>query len=50
MVLFVTLSIRQRRNAKGRRDLIEAHERAARAERDLEIAREQARQRTDPDQ
>ena len=50
VALFVTLSLRQRRNAKARRDLVEAHERAARAERDLEIAQEQARQRTDPDQ
>jgi type VI protein secretion system component VasK len=49
VVLFVTLSLRQRRNLKGRRDLVEAHERAARAERDLEIAQEQAQQRTDPD-
>jgi hypothetical protein len=49
LVLIVTLSLRQRRNATARVDLIEAHERAARAERDLEIAQEQARQRTDPD-
>jgi beta-lactamase regulating signal transducer with metallopeptidase domain len=50
VVLIVTLSLRQRRNAKVRRDLIEAHERAARAERDLEIAQQQAHPRIDPDQ
>jgi hypothetical protein len=50
VVLFVTLSLRQRRNAKARRDLVEAHERAARAERDLEIAQEHAHPRIDPDQ
>lgn len=49
VVFIVSLSLRQRRNAKARLDVIEAHERAARAERDLEIAQEQARQRTDAD-
>jgi len=33
VVLFVTLSIRQSRNARLRRDLVEAHERAAREPR-----------------
>jgi hypothetical protein len=50
LVLIVALSLRQRRNARARLDLVEAHERAALAERDLEIAREQARQRADTDQ
>lgn len=54
-VLFVTVSMRgrQRRGLKRsdqtRRDLAEAHERAARAERDRDIAQEQASQRSDPD-
>jgi uncharacterized membrane protein len=53
VVLFVTVSMRgrQRRGLKRsdetRRDLAEAHERAARAERD--IAQAQASQRSDPD-
>jgi predicted Holliday junction resolvase-like endonuclease len=51
VVLFVTLSMRgrQRRVGKRRDDLAEAHERAARAERDREIAQEQAHQQGDPD-
>ena len=55
VVLFVTVSMRgrQRRGLKRsdetRRDLAEAHERAARAERDRDIAQEQASQRSDPD-
>jgi uncharacterized membrane protein len=55
VVLFVTLSMRgrqrrglQRREAT-RHDLAEAHERAARAERDRDIAQEQASQPRDPD-
>jgi len=50
----VTMSMRgrQRRGVKRRdetrHDLAEAHERAARAERDRDIAQEQA-QRSDPD-
>jgi uncharacterized membrane protein len=49
VVLFVTLSMRgrQRRGGKSRQDLADAHERAARAERDRDIAQEQAR-RSDP--
>lgn len=55
VVLFVTASMRgrQRRGVKRRDetqlDLAEAHERAAQAERDRDIAQEQARQRFDPD-
>jgi uncharacterized membrane protein len=55
VVLFVTLSMRgrQRRGIKHREetrhDLAAAHERAARAERDRDLAQEQAQQRTDPD-
>jgi len=55
VVLFVTVSMRgrQRRGVKRREetrhDLAEAHERAARAERDLDIAQEQNQQRPDPD-
>lgn len=54
VVLFVTVSMRgrQRRGMKRRdetrREVGEAHERAARAERDRDIAQEQA-QRNDPD-
>lgn len=55
IVLFVTLSMRGRqrrglkRGAETREDLAEAHERAARAERDRDVAQEQAQQRADPD-
>jgi predicted Holliday junction resolvase-like endonuclease len=50
VVLFVTLSMRGlKRGAETREDLAEAHERAARAERDRDVAQEQAQQRTDPD-
>ena len=55
VVLFVTVSMRgrQRRGAKRRdetrHDVAEAHERAARAERDRDIAQEQTQQRTDPE-
>jgi uncharacterized membrane protein len=55
VVLFVTLSMRgrQRRGLKRQeatqRDLAEAHERAARAERDRDIAQEQSSQPRDPD-
>jgi uncharacterized membrane protein len=55
VVLFVTASMRgrQRRGLKRRDqtrgDLAEANERAARAERDRDIAQEQASQRSDPD-
>ena len=55
IVLFVTVSMRGRqrrgvnRRDETRHDLAEAHERAARAEHDRDIAQEQARQRTDPD-
>ena len=54
VVLFVTVSMRgrQRRGVKRdetRHDLAEAQERAARAERDRDIAQEQTQQRTDPD-
>jgi uncharacterized membrane protein len=55
IVLFVTLSMRgrQRRGAKlrdqTRRDLDEAHERAGRAERDRDVAQEQAEERIDRD-
>jgi C4-dicarboxylate-specific signal transduction histidine kinase len=50
VVLFVTLSMRgrQRRGGKRRQDLADAQERAARAERDRDIAQEQSR-RSDPD-
>ena len=54
VVLLVTMSMRgrQRRGVKRRdatrHELAEAHERAARAERDRDIAQEQA-QRTEPD-
>ena len=54
VVLFVTLSMRGRqrrglkRSGETRRDLAEAHERAARAERDRDIAQEQASQPRDP--
>jgi F0F1-type ATP synthase membrane subunit b/b' len=49
VVLFVTASMRgrQRRALDARRDVAEAHERAARAERERDIAQEQA-QRNDP--
>jgi uncharacterized membrane protein len=56
VVLFVTLSMRGRqkrgvkRRDETRQDLAEAHERAARAERDRDIAQEQAQQHRDPDQ
>jgi uncharacterized membrane protein len=55
VVLFVTLSMRgrQRRGLKRsdetRHDLTEANERAARAERDRDIAQGDASQRSDPD-
>jgi uncharacterized membrane protein len=55
VVLFVTMSMRgrQRRGLKRREatrhDLAEAHERAARAERDRDIAQEQASEPHDPD-
>lgn len=53
LVLIVSLSLRGRQvrvaklSNEARRDLNEAHERAARAERDREIAEEQANRRTD---
>jgi uncharacterized membrane protein len=55
VVLFATVSMRgrQRRGAKRRdetrHDRAAAHERAERAERDRDTAREQAAQRIDPD-
>jgi uncharacterized membrane protein len=55
VVLFATVSMRgrQRRGAKRRdetrHDLAAANERAERAERDRDIAQEQAQQQTDPD-
>ena len=54
VVLFVTVSMRgrQRRGVKRdetRHDLAEAQERAARAERDRDIAQEQTQPRRDPD-
>jgi len=55
VVLLVTMSMRgrQRRGAtrrgETRRDLAEADERADRAERDRDIAQEQAQQRIGPD-
>ncbi len=54
VVLFVTVSMRgrQRRGVERdetRHDLAEAQERAARAERDRDIAQEQAQSRHDPD-
>ena len=55
VVLLVTVSMRggQRRGAKRRgetrQELAAAHERAERAERDRDIAQEQAQQRIDPD-
>ena len=55
VVLFVTLSMRGRLRRGGKRrdetrhDLAEAHERAARAERDRDIAQEQSSQPRDPD-
>ena len=55
VVLFATVSMRgrQRRGAKRRdetrRDLAAADDRAERAERDRDIAQEQAQQRTDRD-
>lgn len=55
VVLLVTMSMRgrQRRGLKRRDatryELAEAHERAARAERDRDIAQEQASQRSDPE-
>jgi uncharacterized membrane protein len=55
VVLFVTVSMRGRqrrgvrRREETRHELAEAHERAARAERDLDVAQEQAEQRPDPD-
>jgi len=50
VVLLVSLSMRgrQRRDGKRRQELADAHERAARAERDRDIAQEQSR-RGDPD-
>jgi membrane protein implicated in regulation of membrane protease activity len=50
VVLFVTLSMRgrQRRSGKRQRELADAHERAARAEHDRDVAQDQARQ-NDPD-
>jgi len=50
VVMLVTLSMRgrQRRSGKDRQALADAQERAARAERDRDIAEEQAR-RSDPD-
>ena len=56
VVLFVTLSMRGRqkrgvkRRDETRHELAEAHERVARAERDRDIAQEQAQQHRDPDQ
>jgi membrane protein implicated in regulation of membrane protease activity len=52
VVLLVTrfMRDRQKRDAEVRHDLDEAHERAGRAERDRDIAQEQAEPRTDPDQ
>jgi uncharacterized membrane protein len=56
VALFVTLSMRGRQNRgvkrrdETRHELAEAHERAARAERDRDIAQEQAQQHRDPDQ
>jgi hypothetical protein len=56
VVLFVTVSMRggQRRGAQRRgetrHDLAAAQERAERAERERDIAQEQAQQRIDPDQ
>lgn len=55
VVLFVTMSMRgrQRRGAtrrgENRQELAEAHERAARADRERDIAEEQAQQRNDRD-
>jgi uncharacterized membrane protein len=55
VVLFVTVSMRGRgtrgaeRRDDARHDLAAAHERAERAERDRDIAQEQAQQRIDPD-
>jgi uncharacterized membrane protein len=55
VVLFVTLSMRGRqkrgvkRRDETRHELAQAHERAARAERDRDIAQEQAQQPIDPD-
>lgn len=55
VVLFVTLSIRggQRRRAKrrddARQELGEARERAARAERDRDVAQDQAERPNNPD-
>lgn len=54
VVLFVTMSMRGRqrrgveRRDETRHELAEAHERAARAERDRDIAQEQG-ERADPD-
>lgn len=50
VVLLGTLSMRGRQKRRGaeRRHLDEAHERAGRAERDREIAQQQAEQRADP--
>jgi hypothetical protein len=55
LVLIVAASMRGREKRRAqrsdatRRDLGEAHERAERAERDRDIAQEQAERRTDPD-
>ncbi len=55
IVLLVTVSMRgsQRRGAtrrgEHRQELADANERAGRAERDRDIAQEQAQQRIDPD-
>jgi hypothetical protein len=55
VVLLVTMSMRgrQRRGAtrrgENRQELAEAHERAARADRERDIAEEQAQQRNDRD-
>lgn len=54
VVLFVTASMRgrQRRGVKRRNqtqhELVDAHERTAQAERERDIAQEQAQQRIDP--
>lgn len=50
VVLFVTVSMRgrQKRRQEGRRDLGQAHERAARAEQERDIAQQQPPQHPDP--
>ena len=47
IVLTVALSMRRRR--KAQLDLVDAHERAVRAERDREFAQQQAKQEIDRD-